>query len=152
MGVRDPSYLVNRCMKDGHITLLSDPLTFPDSKQFTVNARLQSVRSLIGIQKSYLSLLSRGSLICTNIECLYHSSYVEVGQVVLVLLTIEIRDTNLATFCKLETTDNEDSSMILLNKHLYIQFTLKEINSQTDLYIVSLSSKTYVFEDKLTKY
>ena len=29
---------------------------------------------------------------------------------------------------------------------------LKEINSQTGYYLVSLSSKTYVFEDKLTKY
>ena len=28
----------------------------------------------------------------------------------------------------------------------------KEITSQTDLYLVNLSSKTYVFEDKLTKY
>ena len=31
-------------------------------------------------------------------------------------------------------------------------FTLKEIISQTDKYLVSLSSKTYVFEDKLTKH
>ena len=31
-------------------------------------------------------------------------------------------------------------------------FTLKEITSQTDLYLVSLSSKTNVFEDKMTKY
>ena len=30
--------------------------------------------------------------------------------------------------------------------------TLKEIISPTDLYLVGLSSKTYVFEDKLTKY
>ena len=30
--------------------------------------------------------------------------------------------------------------------------TLKEIISQTDLYLVILSSKTYVFEDKTTKY
>ena len=30
--------------------------------------------------------------------------------------------------------------------------TQKEITSQTDLYLVSLSSKTYVFEDKMTKY
>ena len=30
--------------------------------------------------------------------------------------------------------------------------TLKEIISQTDSCLVSLSSKTYVFEDKLTKY
>ena len=30
--------------------------------------------------------------------------------------------------------------------------TLKEITSQTDKYLVSLSSKTYVFEDKMTKY
>ena len=30
--------------------------------------------------------------------------------------------------------------------------SLKEIISQTDLYLVNLSSKTYVFEDKLTKY
>ena len=30
--------------------------------------------------------------------------------------------------------------------------SLKEINSQTDLYLVNLSSKTYAFEDKLTKY
>ena len=29
---------------------------------------------------------------------------------------------------------------------------LKEIISQSDLYLVNLSSKTYVFEDKLTKY
>ena len=29
---------------------------------------------------------------------------------------------------------------------------LKEIISQTDEYLVSLSSKTYVFEDKITKY
>ena len=29
---------------------------------------------------------------------------------------------------------------------------LKEIISQTDYYLVSLSSKTYVFEDKMTKY
>ena len=28
----------------------------------------------------------------------------------------------------------------------------KEISSQTDLYLVILSSKTYVFEVKLTKY
>ena len=30
--------------------------------------------------------------------------------------------------------------------------TLKEIISQPDWYLVSLSSKTYVFEDKMTKY
>ena len=30
--------------------------------------------------------------------------------------------------------------------------TQKEITSQTDLYLVNLSSKTYVFEDKLTKF
>ena len=30
--------------------------------------------------------------------------------------------------------------------------TLKEITSQTDQYLVILSSKTYVFEDKMTKY
>ena len=30
--------------------------------------------------------------------------------------------------------------------------TLKEITSQTDFYLVSLSSKTYDFEDKMTKY
>ena len=29
---------------------------------------------------------------------------------------------------------------------------LKETTSQTDYYLVNLSSKTYVFEDKLTKY
>ena len=34
-------------------------------------------------------------------------------------------------------------------ENMYAQ---KEIISQTDLYLVSLSSKTYVFEDKLTKY
>ena len=28
----------------------------------------------------------------------------------------------------------------------------KEITSQTDLYLVSLSSETYDFEDKITKY
>ena len=28
----------------------------------------------------------------------------------------------------------------------------KEIISQTDLYLISLSSKTYVFEDKMIKY
>ena len=32
------------------------------------------------------------------------------------------------------------------------QATLKEIISQTDYYLVNLSSKTYVFEDKMTKY
>ena len=31
-------------------------------------------------------------------------------------------------------------------------YTLKEIISQADLYLVSLSSKTYDFEDKITKY
>ena len=30
--------------------------------------------------------------------------------------------------------------------------TLKKIISHTDLYLVSLSSKTYVFEDKMIKY
>ena len=30
--------------------------------------------------------------------------------------------------------------------------TQKEINSQSDAYLVILSSKTYVFEDKRTKY
>ena len=36
----------------------------------------------------------------------------------------------------------------------YVMTARKEITSQTDLYLVSLSSKTYkhVFEDKLTKY
>ena len=33
-----------------------------------------------------------------------------------------------------------------------ITTTLREIISQTDSYLVSLSSKTYVFEDKMTKY
>ena len=33
-----------------------------------------------------------------------------------------------------------------------VQFTLKEIISQTDKHLVSLSSKTYVFEAKMTKY
>ena len=28
----------------------------------------------------------------------------------------------------------------------------RELTSQTDLYLVILSSKTYVFEDKMTKY
>ena len=32
----------------------------------------------------------------------------------------------------------------------YFGITVKEIISQTDLYLVSLSSKTQVFEDKLT--
>ena len=32
------------------------------------------------------------------------------------------------------------------------KYTLKEIISQTDQYLVILSSKTIVFEDKLTKY
>ena len=30
--------------------------------------------------------------------------------------------------------------------------TLKEITSQTDQHLISLSSKTYVFEDKMIKY
>ena len=30
--------------------------------------------------------------------------------------------------------------------------TLKEISSQTDQYLVSLYSKAYVFENKMTKY
>ena len=34
--------------------------------------------------------------------------------------------------------------------HDYV--SLKEIISQTDQYLVSLSSNTYVFDDKLTKY
>ena len=34
----------------------------------------------------------------------------------------------------------------------FVDSTLKEIISQIDLYLVSLSSKTYVFEDKMTKY
>ena len=38
-----------------------------------------------------------------------------------------------------------------LNNFGYFIFTLKEINSQTDYYLVRLSSKTYVFEDKMTK-
>ena len=33
-----------------------------------------------------------------------------------------------------------------------VRSALKEIMSQIDLYLVSLSSKTYVFEDKMTKY
>ena len=30
--------------------------------------------------------------------------------------------------------------------------TMKEITTQTDCYLANLSSKTYVFEDKLAKY
>ena len=30
--------------------------------------------------------------------------------------------------------------------------TLKEIINQTDLYLIILSSKTYIFEDKMTQY
>ena len=33
-----------------------------------------------------------------------------------------------------------------------IPVTLKELISQSDEYLVKLSSKTYVFEDKMTKY
>ena len=33
-----------------------------------------------------------------------------------------------------------------------VLITQKEITSQTDKHLVNLSSKTYVFEDKLTKY
>ena len=33
-----------------------------------------------------------------------------------------------------------------------IRRSLKDIISQTDLYLVNLSSKTFVFEDKMTKY
>ena len=33
-----------------------------------------------------------------------------------------------------------------------VSATLKEMINQDDKYLVSLSSKTYVFEDKLTKY
>ena len=34
----------------------------------------------------------------------------------------------------------------------HISWSLKEIISQIDYYLVSLCSKTYVFEDKLIKY
>ena len=33
-----------------------------------------------------------------------------------------------------------------------VPISLKEIISQSDFYLVNLSSKTYVFEDELTKY
>ena len=35
---------------------------------------------------------------------------------------------------------------------IFLSYSLKEIISQTDLYLVNLSSKKYVFEDKMTKY
>ena len=43
-------------------------------------------------------------------------------------------------------------SSLSLSPSLYTIFALKEITSRTDKYLVSLSSKTYVFEDKMTKY
>ena len=39
--------------------------------------------------------------------------------------------------------------VLLFNGRVY---ALKEIINQTDKYLVNLSSKTYVFEDKMTKY
>ena len=40
----------------------------------------------------------------------------------------------------------------LMSSFVYVTTcTLKEIISQTDQYLVNLSSKTYVFEDKLAK-
>ena len=44
-----------------------------------------------------------------------------------------------------------DVDLCLVLKFL-ISYTLKEIISQTDLYLFILSSKTYVFEDKMIKY
>ena len=41
-------------------------------------------------------------------------------------------------------------SLFYLFDHFY--HTQKDIISQTDQYVVSLSSKTYIFEGKLTKY
>ena len=46
------------------------------------------------------------------------------------------------------TADHEHSSMI----DNRIIRTQKEITSQTDLHLISLSSKAYVFEDQMTKY
>ena len=37
-------------------------------------------------------------------------------------------------------------------QYLLVKPTLKEITSQTDQYLVILSSKTYVFEDKMTTF
>ena len=40
----------------------------------------------------------------------------------------------------------------MLSSILHLTDTLKEIISQADYYLISLSSKTYVSEDKMTKY
>ena len=44
------------------------------------------------------------------------------------------------------------ASYFISNKCSTVDFTLKEIISQFDYYLVNLSSETYVFEDKMTKY
>ena len=51
--------------------------------------------------------------------------------------------------------NNTVISIIINNYYYYCFFVCNctgNINSQIDQYLVSLSSKTYVFEDKLTKY
>ena len=47
---------------------------------------------------------------------------------------------------------NKDDGVRLIKPAKPCASALKEITSQTDYNIVNLSSKTYVFEDKLTKY
>ena len=46
----------------------------------------------------------------------------------------------------------ERQPLASLNIQFKCLYSLKEIISQTDLYLVKLSSKTFVFEDKMTKY
>ena len=50
-------------------------------------------------------------------------------------------------FCFFTEKDNQSNWLTL--SHFVFK---KEINSQTDWYLFNLSSKTYVFEDKMTKF
>ena len=49
-----------------------------------------------------------------------------------------------------ETAQNCKKSILAKNIHRF--YALKEINSQTEYYLVKLCSNTYVFVDKMTKY
>ena len=46
----------------------------------------------------------------------------------------------------------ERQPLASLNIQFQSLYSLKEIISQTDLYLVKFSSKTFMFEDKMTKY
>ena len=68
------------------------------------------------------------------------------------MLTLPFQDIYRQTVYHNTCTSHLDHDHIHLQININILGALKETTSQTDQYLVSLSSKTHVFEDKMTKH